>query len=132
VRIWDLESGECVRERPGFEETGTPTFSEDGRLLLLRTHEMVQFLHADTLEDATPPQRWQPAFSVPPSPFPVFLGKDSLYLKQKEARVHFCWLTDPLDIRYQVEQSGNIICVVGHRGKLAFVDVAKLQLPDCD
>ena len=30
VRIWDLDSGECVRERRGFEESGTPTFSEMG------------------------------------------------------------------------------------------------------
>ena len=96
--------------------------------MLLRTRKTARFLDVDTLEDATPPQRWKPAFSVPPSPFPVFPGTHSLYLKQKEAHVHFCWLPDHLHT-FKVEQSGS---VVGDYGRLAVVDVAKLKLPDGD
>jgi len=128
VRIWDLESRACVRQRRPFE--GSLTYSECGRILLVRTRGAVQFIHADTLEDVQPPQLWRPAFSVPPFHFPIFADDQSLYLKQEESKVHFCWFPDYFNCTGAVAQSGNVICVGGGNGEVAFVDIMKINIPD--
>lgn len=134
VQVWDVADKRSISQRV-LEEPQHPrevSIFPDGLSLMVQdSSDQPMQLRFPTLETITdpPPSPIIPFSGAPSSP-DIYLDQNCLCTKRQDTMLRVCWLPDYFEPTTSVVQHGDRVCIGGKEGRIAFIDLDGLTIPN--